>query len=410
MAGRSDSKLQQPKDQYDEEDHDHDAVFVVVYYFAQIAVLVFGLALNSVVLLMLALNQHLRRKNRFLFNQVLADLSTALIAPIAQILVFQKGVRVSSLHACVFLCCLPVFLTSASLLSVCCLSVNSCLVVLQPHAKVTELRDLIFKVMTAVMWSVSAAIGFVPMGWNREDTFNQNGHRCFYVDVVPIEYNVFVHFFGFILPVLAVIVVLHSLTYRGFLHSSRRVGSAVSANSPEPFKRKERQSAQLPGFSQSYTGTGSFIVAGSRMLQRSKSAEISQSSVNSRPCHSGHSMNSFRSEGSLTGTGFSGWARTRGTLSRTNSLSEESSLKLLKGLVMIVTAYFVSLMPINLLFTWTHFQTLPHGDERYRQLEKMLVFVSQCHAFINPLLYCLRNDSYIQSTWHLLQRKRRRRA
>lgn len=449
--------------------------FSVVFVTAQVAALLTGVVLNSLVLLLMVKNQNLRRKNLFLFNQVLADLMTGLLAPVAQILVFKEGIATSSLHACLFLCCLPIFLTSASLLSVCCISMDACLMVFKPQSKFHQCRLRVLKAMTVVVWSLAAVIGFMPMWWNERNTFDRT-HRCFYWDVVPLRYNVLDHFFGFVVPVLTLIIVLHSLTFRAFLRSVRQVtsssGSCKSVHiskhvmpigedveltlsvkqlagpedsgpsvrtrimdpaaslsmgrRPELSERRGSRGRDLSlRTSRSETGSLLLDLQHKELALRKAERRTSRSELGSLLSDLQPKEVHASKAGRMGGTPFTGQGtlgqrlgramseqnltskfmlRRQRTLSRSSSVTDDRSLRLLKGLIMIVASYIACVFPINVFYALDYFSaTLDRNC--LRQVEMMLVVFSHFNAFINPLLYCLRHESFRKSLSRLLRKQ-----
>jgi hypothetical protein len=62
----------------------------------------------------------------------------------------------------------------------------------------------------AVAWVMSLLVGLTPLFYNRQDEFRG---CCDYRTVIPLEYNVYIHFMGFTIPVLLAMLVMHVLTF-----------------------------------------------------------------------------------------------------------------------------------------------------------------------------------------------------
>ncbi|XP_061219148.1 adenosine receptor A3-like [Neopsephotus bourkii] len=164
---------------------------------------------NALVIWAVKLNPALQKTTFFyIVSLALSDIAMGiLVMPLAVIV--SLGV-VTHFYSCLFMCCLMMIFSHASILSLLAIAVDRYLRVKLPtryRAAVTKKRIC---VTLALCWLVSVLVGLVPMlGWNRH-TGSSSHIECHYLAVMRMDYVVYFSFFAWILLPLLVMCALYA--------------------------------------------------------------------------------------------------------------------------------------------------------------------------------------------------------
>ncbi|KYO27861.1 adenosine receptor A3 [Alligator mississippiensis] len=148
----------------------------------------------------------------FIISLALADIAVGLLVmPLA--IVVSQGL-VIPFYACLFVCCLLIFFTNASILSLLAIAIDRYLrVKLHTRYKIITTQRRIW-VALGLCWLVSLLTAFVPMfGWNKKETVigtsNSSCLQCKFTAVIRMDYMVYFGFFICILIPLIIMCVLY---------------------------------------------------------------------------------------------------------------------------------------------------------------------------------------------------------
>ncbi|XP_065554595.1 adenosine receptor A3-like isoform X2 [Lathamus discolor] len=164
---------------------------------------------NALVIWAVKLNPALQKTTFFyIVSLALSDIAMGiLVMPLAVIV--SLGV-VTHFYSCLFMCCLMMIFSHASILSLLAIAVDRYLRVKLPtryRAAVTKKRIC---VTLALCWLVSVLVGLVPMlGWNRH-TGSSSHIECHYLAVMRMDYVVYFSFLAWILLPLLVMCALYA--------------------------------------------------------------------------------------------------------------------------------------------------------------------------------------------------------
>ncbi|NXO02891.1 AA3R protein, partial [Rhinopomastus cyanomelas] len=144
----------------------------------------------------------------FIASLALADVAVAiLVVPLA--IVVSLGVRIR-FHACLFMCCLMVAFTNASILSLLAIAIDRYLRVKLPTRYKTITRERRVWWALAACWSVSLLAGLLPMlGWNEREPGGPGFVACAFTSVMSMEYMVYFCFLTCTLLPLLVMCALY---------------------------------------------------------------------------------------------------------------------------------------------------------------------------------------------------------
>ncbi|NWY60854.1 AA3R protein, partial [Chionis minor] len=144
----------------------------------------------------------------FIVSLALADIAVGiLVMPLA--VVVSLGISVH-FYACLFMCCLMVVFTTASILSLLAIAVDRYLRVKLPtrYRIITTERRVWWAL--GLCWSVSLLVGLVPMfGWNKAEPRNSDFLKCRFVSVMRMDYMVYFGFFIWTLVPLLIMCALY---------------------------------------------------------------------------------------------------------------------------------------------------------------------------------------------------------
>ncbi|XP_065710680.1 adenosine receptor A3 [Patagioenas fasciata] len=144
----------------------------------------------------------------FIVSLALADIAVGiLVIPLA--VVVSLGIRVH-FHACLFMCCLMVVFTTASILSLLAIAIDRYLrVKLLTRYKIITMERRVWWAL-GLCWSVSLLVGLIPMfGWNKTEPRNSDFLRCRFTSVMRMDYMVYFGFFIWTLVPLGIMCALY---------------------------------------------------------------------------------------------------------------------------------------------------------------------------------------------------------
>ncbi|NXK89822.1 AA3R protein, partial [Formicarius rufipectus] len=143
----------------------------------------------------------------FIVSLALADIAVGiLVVPLA--IVVSLGIPVP-FYTCLFLCCLMVVFTNASILSLLAIAVDRYLRVKLPtrYKRITSERRVWWAL--GLCWSLSLLGGLIPMfGWNKSRS--SNFLKCRFMSVMRMDYMVYFSFFTWTLLPLLIMCALYA--------------------------------------------------------------------------------------------------------------------------------------------------------------------------------------------------------
>ncbi|NWQ93247.1 AA3R protein, partial [Burhinus bistriatus] len=144
----------------------------------------------------------------FIVSLALADIAVGiLVMPLA--IVVSLGISVH-FYTCLFMCCLMVVFTNASILSLLAIAMDRYLRVKLPtrYRIITTGRRVWW--VLGLCWSVSLLVGLVPMfGWNKTEPRNSDFLKCRFTSVMRMDYMVYFGFFIWTLVPLLIMCALY---------------------------------------------------------------------------------------------------------------------------------------------------------------------------------------------------------
>ncbi|XP_026720024.1 adenosine receptor A3 [Athene cunicularia] len=145
----------------------------------------------------------------FIVSLALADIAVGiLVVPLA--IVVSLGIRVH-FYTCLFMCCLMVVFTNASILSLLAIAIDRYLRVKLPtRYKIITTERRVWWAL-GLCWSVSLLVGLVPMfGWNKAEPRDSDFLRCQFSSVMRMDYMVYFGFFTWTLVPLLIMCALYA--------------------------------------------------------------------------------------------------------------------------------------------------------------------------------------------------------
>ncbi|XP_042689767.1 adenosine receptor A3 isoform X1 [Centrocercus urophasianus] len=142
----------------------------------------------------------------FIASLALADIAVGLVViPLAVLVSLHVSIP---FHFCLFLCCLMVVFTQASILSLLAIAIDRYLRVKLPiRYKIMSTERRIWWAL-GLCWSVSLLVGLTPMfGWNKRRSARY--HTCEFISVMRMDYMVYFSFFTWTLIPLSTMCALY---------------------------------------------------------------------------------------------------------------------------------------------------------------------------------------------------------
>ncbi|NXX95245.1 AA3R protein, partial [Centropus bengalensis] len=181
-----------------------------IYIGTECLVALFAILGNILVIWVVKLNSAFQNTTLyFIVSLALADIAVGiLVMPLA--IVVSLGVSVH-FHTCLFMCCLMVVFTNASILSLLAIAVDRYLRVKLPtRYKVITTERRVWWAL-GLCWSVSLLVGLVPMfGWNKAEPRSSGPIRCRFTSVMRMDYMVYFSFFTWTLVPLLIMCALYA--------------------------------------------------------------------------------------------------------------------------------------------------------------------------------------------------------
>ena len=203
-----------------------------VYIGSEMIVGLLTVLINGLVLAALIRYRRLRTvTNIYIGSQASADLLVGfLVSPLAAL--SYTGLP-RNFYACIFVNSLVNIFSTISILSLVCVAFDRHVAIQYPISHLNfGSKELAFKLI-AFVWVLGFVLGILPlMGWYCSP--GENFDRCAYIAVIPVEYNVYLQFFGVLVPALLFLLFVNSGIYYTYRKSKMKQpdGSTVS---PEKF-------------------------------------------------------------------------------------------------------------------------------------------------------------------------------
>ncbi|XP_076214420.1 adenosine receptor A3-like [Aptenodytes patagonicus] len=181
----------------------------VSYIMMESVIGIFAVVGNALVIWAVKLNPALQKTTFFyIVSLALTDIAMGiLVIPLAVLV--SLGVIIH-FYSCLFMCCLMMVFSHASILSLLAIAVDRYLRVKLPtryRAAVTKKRIC---VILGLCWLVSVLVGLVPMlGWNQH-TGSSSYIECRYLAVMRMDYVVYFSFFAWIVLPLLIMCALYT--------------------------------------------------------------------------------------------------------------------------------------------------------------------------------------------------------
>ncbi|NXR55845.1 AA3R protein, partial [Hippolais icterina] len=165
---------------------------------------------NVLVMWVVRLNSALQNTTfYFIASLALADIAVGLLViPLA--IVVSLGITVPA-SSCLFMCCLMLVFSNASILSLLAIAIDRYLRVKLPtrYKRITTERRVWWAL--GLCWSLSLLGGLVPMfGWSKADPRSRSVLRCRFVSVMRMDYMVYFCFFTCTLAPLLIMCALYA--------------------------------------------------------------------------------------------------------------------------------------------------------------------------------------------------------
>ncbi|KFQ94925.1 Adenosine receptor A3, partial [Nipponia nippon] len=180
-----------------------------IYIGTECLVALFATLGNILVIWVVKLNLTLQNTTLyFIVSLALADIAVGiLVMPLA--IVVSLGISVR-FYTCLFMCCLMVVFTNASILSLLAIAIDRYLRVKLPTRYKLIITERRVWWALGFCWSVSLLVGLVPMfGWNNREPRNSDFLRCQFASVMRMDYMVYFGFFTWTLVPLLIMCALY---------------------------------------------------------------------------------------------------------------------------------------------------------------------------------------------------------
>ncbi|XP_042320454.1 adenosine receptor A3-like [Sceloporus undulatus] len=164
---------------------------------------------NILVIWVLKLNRTFQKSIfYFIISLAVADIAVGLVMPAA--IVVSLGIQMPY-DACLFMCCLLVAFTQASIMSLLAIAIDRYLrvrLLIRYKLITTEKR---IRMALGTVWLLSLLVGFIPMfGWAEEKPGNSSNVECKFRNVMKMDYMVYLSFFTGTLAPLILMCVLYT--------------------------------------------------------------------------------------------------------------------------------------------------------------------------------------------------------
>ncbi|XP_053106674.1 adenosine receptor A3-like [Hemicordylus capensis] len=182
------------------------AIMDYVYFSFEAVIAVLAILGNALVIWVIKLNPAFQKTVfYFIISLALADICVGLVMPVA--IVLTLDIQMQHIF-CVFMCCLPVAFTQASIMSLLAIAIDRYLRLrLLTRYKMITSRKRICMAL-GIVWLLALVMGFLPMfGWATGKEENSTSVTCNFTAVMDMEYMVyFSFFFGTLVPLILMII------------------------------------------------------------------------------------------------------------------------------------------------------------------------------------------------------------
>ncbi|XP_053562612.1 adenosine receptor A3 [Bombina bombina] len=200
---------------------------------------------NIMVILAVKLNPGLQNTTfYFIVSLALADLAVGiLVVPLAIIVTLNMELH---FHACLFMSCLIIILTNASILSLLAIAIDRYLRIKIPTRYRIVMTSRVIYISIFSVWIVSFLMGIVPMfGWNNRSNLpkeDQDTLNCTFTSVMSMNYMVYFNTFLWVfLPLLIMLGLYIEIFY---LIRKQMKLQAFSSTGRSSFYGKEYKTAK----------------------------------------------------------------------------------------------------------------------------------------------------------------------
>ncbi|XP_072540958.1 adenosine receptor A1 [Salminus brasiliensis] len=175
----------------------------------------------------------------FIVSLAVADFLVGAVAvPLA---VLVDGRVETSFYGCLFISCVVIMLTQASVHSLLAIAVDRSLRVYIPLRYKGRVKLVHSLSIVAACWATAAVLGFTPMfGWNNRASSNST-IVCKFLTVIPMSYMVEFNFLSCLLPPMIIMTILY--LYIFFTISRHLRGTVVRTTKPSAYYVKEQKLA-----------------------------------------------------------------------------------------------------------------------------------------------------------------------
>ncbi|KGL96087.1 Adenosine receptor A3, partial [Charadrius vociferus] len=192
----------------------------VIYIMMESVIGILAVVGNALVIWAVKLNPALQKTTFFyIVSLALTDIAMGiLVTPLA--VMVSLGVNVH-FYFCLFMCCLIMVFSHASILALLAIAVDRYLRVKLSTRYRTAVTKKRICVILGLCWLVSVLVGLVPMlGWNQH-TGSSSYIECHYLAVMKMDYVVYFSFFAWVfLPLLIMCALYTEIFYIMWLKRS----------------------------------------------------------------------------------------------------------------------------------------------------------------------------------------------
>ncbi|XP_073471844.1 adenosine receptor A3 [Aquarana catesbeiana] len=189
-----------------------DLLYTAAYITVETMIGISAILGNILVIWAVKLNSNLQNTTFFfIVSLAFADLAVGvLVMPLA--IIVSLGMKLP-FYSCLFMCCLMIILTNASILSLLAVSIDRYLRIKIPTRYKIVITPRRIYLSIWFVWILSFLVGLVPMfGWNKKP--ESNYLECKFLDVMKMEYMVYFNIFGWVfLPMLVILALYIEVFY-----------------------------------------------------------------------------------------------------------------------------------------------------------------------------------------------------
>ncbi|XP_068125846.1 adenosine receptor A3 [Hyperolius riggenbachi] len=201
-----------------------DLEYITAYIAVETVVGISSVLGNILVIWAVKLNSSLQNITFFfIVSLAFADLAVGvLVMPLA--IVVSLG-KIFHFYTCLFMCCLMIMLTNASILSLLAISIDRYLRIKIPTRYKTVITPRRIWLSIWSVWIVSFVVGLVPLfGWHQKSS--QDYLECEFLRVMSMDYMVYFNIFGWVfLPLLIMLALYIEIFYLIRKHIKKNISN-----------------------------------------------------------------------------------------------------------------------------------------------------------------------------------------